>query len=199
MLVLPALSCPALVRGDYLGFVIGVGIFQIYSALDGCDGEIARARYMESEKGGRLDTWTDIFGGFIFIIGLGYGLYRKHSSGPAAWHYVAEAFACVLLIGINEWRLHGRRSRTNISANVVIPTLYPRHHELIHHSGILWLGEELVWWLVQFTKRDIAIFVFFLLAVVARPEWIIPLWIAATAAVLVLAEVARWKRIALSD
>jgi phosphatidylglycerophosphate synthase len=193
MLVLPVAAFFILLRGDYFAFVAGVTIFQIYSVVDGCDGEIARAKYLESEKGGRLDTWTDIFGGFIFIFGLGYGLYRKHSATATAWHYVIQAIACVLLIAINEWRLRGRRSE-DVSADALVPTLYPRHQELIQHSGILLLGERLVWWLVQFTKRDISIFVFFLLAVVSRPEWILPLWIAATAGVLVLAEIARWKR-----
>src|SRR5205085_3211560 len=119
MLILPVASSLVLLRGDYLAFVVGVAIFQIYSVLDGCDGEIARAKYLESEKGGRLDTWTDVFGGFIFIFGLGYGLYRKHFADPAAWQYVAQAIACVILIAINEWRLHGRRNRSKISADTV--------------------------------------------------------------------------------
>ena len=194
MLVLPVASFFVLLRGDYFAFLVGVAIFQIYSVLDGCDGEIARAKYLESEKGGRLDTWTDIFGGFIFVFGLGYGLYRKHSAAANAWYYVLQAIACVLLIAINEWRLRGGRSERNVPVDALVPTLYPRHQELIQHSGILLLGEKLVWWLVQLTKRDISIFVFFLLAAASRPEWILPLWIAATAAVLVLAEIARWKR-----
>jgi hypothetical protein len=194
MLILPVLAFFVLLPGDYFAFLFGVTIFQVYSILDGCDGEIARAKYLESARGARLDTWTDIFGGFFFILGLGVGLYHKHFPSPNAWHYLAQAIGCIVLIGVNEWRLRSRWSKTNHSTNALVPTLYPRHHELIHHSGILWLGEELVWWLVQFTKRDISIFVFFLLAVVARPEWIIPLWIAATAAVLMLAEIARWKR-----
>jgi phosphatidylglycerophosphate synthase len=193
MLVLPIASYFVMLRGDYIAFLLGVAIFQIYSILDGCDGEIARAKYLESEKGGMLDTWTDIFGGFIFILGLGAGLYRKHVAETNALYYVYQAIACVLLIGVNEWRLRGRKAQIESSSNALIPTLYPRHQELIHHSGILLLGEKLVSWLVQFTKRDISIFVFFLLAVVSRPEWILPLWIVATAAVFVLAETARRK------
>ncbi len=194
MLVVPVAAFFVLLRGDYWAFVAGLAIFQLYSILDGCDGEIARARYLESEKGGRLDTWTDIFGGFIFIFGLGYGLYRKHSADLNAWSYPAQAIACVLLIGLNEWRLRGRGRERNVSPDDLVPSLYPRHQELIRHSGILLLGEKLVWWLVQFTKRDISIFVFFLLAVLSRPEWILPLWIAATGGVWALAEIARWKR-----
>jgi phosphatidylglycerophosphate synthase len=193
ILILPVIAFFVMLRGDYFGFVTGLAIFQLYSILDGCDGEIARAKYLESEKGGRLDTWTDIFGGFIFIFGLGFGLYYKHF-GENGWRYVLQAITCVLLIGINEYRLRVGKAEKTGAANELIPILYARHQALVHHSGILLLGEKLVWWLIQFTKRDVSIFVFFLLAVVARPEWILPLWMAVTAIVLVLGEIARWKR-----
>ena len=193
ILILPAIAFFVLLRGDYFGFVTGLAIFQLYSILDGCDGEIARAKYMESEKGGRFDTWTDIFGGFIFIFGLGSGLYYKHF-GANGWQYILQAITCVLLIGINEYRLRGGKAETNAPANALLQALYPRHQALVHHSGMLLLGDKLSWWLVQFTKRDVSIFAFFLLALAARPEWILPLWMAVTAVVLVLGEIARWKR-----
>src|ERR1700758_2132581 len=44
-----------LLRGDYAGFVIGCATFQIYSILDGCDGEIARAKNLVSRFGEKLD------------------------------------------------------------------------------------------------------------------------------------------------
>jgi phosphatidylglycerophosphate synthase len=194
MLVLPFVSLAVLGRGDYFGFLAGLAVFQIYSTLDGCDGELARAKYLESEKGGKIDTWTDIFGGFIFIMGLGLGLYRKHADDPNGSNYIAQAMACVLLIALNEWRLRSRKVGKAVSSDRLVTTLYPRHHELVHHSGILLLGENVVRWVIQFTKRDISIFVFFILAVINRPEWILPLWMIPTATVLVLAEIARWKK-----
>jgi CDP-L-myo-inositol myo-inositolphosphotransferase len=47
--VLPLIACVFFVRGDYLSVVIGATIFQAFSILDGCDGEIARARNLESK------------------------------------------------------------------------------------------------------------------------------------------------------
>ena len=35
---------------------------------------------------------------------------------------------------------------------------------MIGHSGLLKLGEQFVWWLFQLTKRDMAILVFHMLA-----------------------------------
>ena len=37
-----------LVRGDYTGFLVGTALFQLINILDGCDGEIARAKYLDS-------------------------------------------------------------------------------------------------------------------------------------------------------
>src|SRR5882757_10399368 len=42
--VLPLIASVFLVRGDYVSIVIGAAIFQVFSILDGCDGEIARAK-----------------------------------------------------------------------------------------------------------------------------------------------------------
>ncbi len=189
-LLLPAAAFVFLVRGDYIGFVAGTIIFQIYSILDGCDGEIARARYIESEIGAKLDKWCDVFGGFVYSLGLGTGLYRAHAASPYAWLWVMEALVCIGVVAVNEWRLENS-STSKITADRLDSILYPRHRELIQHSGILFLGPKVVWWLVNLTKRDFSILVFLGLALVNQPEWILPLWIVTTAAVLALAAMAR--------
>jgi len=48
-----------LVRGNYVSIVIGAAIFQAFSILDGCDGEIARAKNLESKFGERLEYFCD--------------------------------------------------------------------------------------------------------------------------------------------
>lgn len=191
-LVLPAAAFVFLVRGDYTGFVAGTIIFQIYSILDGCDGEIARARYIESELGAKLDKWCDVFGGFIYSLGLGAGLYRANAAAPHAWVWLVEALVCIGVVAVNEWRLENSNT-PKITAPRLNSILYPRHRELIQHSGILFLGPKLVWWLVNLTKRDFSILVFLALALVNQPEWILPLWIVTTTAVLSLAAMARRK------
>ncbi|MDQ3119416.1 MAG: hypothetical protein M3Q89_07605, partial [Verrucomicrobiota bacterium] len=53
--------------------------------------------------------------------------------------------------------------------------LYQRHHEFFERSGILFFGERFAWWLVQLTKRDMAMLAFLLLAAVRWPECILHL------------------------
>jgi len=65
-------------------------------------------------------------------------------------------------------------------------SFYARHHVMIGHSGLLNLGERFVWWLFQLTKRDMAVVVFLVLALLGLANWILHLWIIVAGASLVL-------------
>jgi phosphatidylglycerophosphate synthase len=54
--------------------LIGALLFLLHSILDGCDGEIARLKYLESRFGGLLDFWGDnVVHSAVFVcIGLGW-------------------------------------------------------------------------------------------------------------------------------
>ncbi len=51
-------------------------LFLFSSILDGCDGEVARAKHMTSKLGGWLDLWGDNVVHIAVFYGLGIGLYR---------------------------------------------------------------------------------------------------------------------------
>jgi len=190
ILVLPIAGFVSLRRGDYLGFVSGAALFQIYSIVDGCDGEIARAKYLESDRGRRFDTLCDVLGSVVFAIGLGLGLYRVNSHN---WLYMGEGTFCALIIAANELLLRNPKIEADFTPSMLTETLYPRHRALIQRSGLLFLGEKVVWSLFQLTKRDVAIFLFLLLAIAGRPQWILHLWIAVSTVSLLLAVIARLR------
>jgi 1L-myo-inositol 1-phosphate cytidylyltransferase / CDP-L-myo-inositol myo-inositolphosphotransferase len=54
--------------------IIGSLLFLLTSILDGCDGEIARAKKMTSKLGGWLDLWGDNVVHVAVFYGLGMGL-----------------------------------------------------------------------------------------------------------------------------
>ncbi len=56
--------------------VAGSLMFLLTSILDGCDGEIARAKKMISKIGGWLDLWGDNVVHVAVFYGLGVGLFR---------------------------------------------------------------------------------------------------------------------------
>src|SRR6266704_2399352 len=176
--VLPLIAGVFLVRGDYVSIVIGAAIFQVFSILDGCDGEIARAKNLESKLGERLDYFCDFLGSLIYVLALGFGL-----------HHSAEGIVCASLITGNECLLHGGNEIKIVSA-MLHESFYERHHGMIGHSGLLNLGERFVWWLFQLTKRDMAMLVFLMLALVDLADWILHLWTIVAAASLILSTIA---------
>jgi phosphatidylglycerophosphate synthase len=171
-------------RGDYFGFVIGCAVFQLFSILDGCDGEIARAKNLVSEFGSKLDTFCDTIGNLLLVIGVGLGLRAQHPS--SGWFYAVEGILCALLVAINELWLHQAPPPQELPSNEISAALYPRHRILASRSGLMLLGDKNVWWLVQLTKRDVAIAFFLVLAITGFPQWILHLSLLVTAMTLSL-------------
>lgn len=182
-----------LTQGTYAGFVLGTMLFQVYSILDGCDGEIARAKFLESERGRQLDNLCDLLGTLLLVLGLGMGLARQGFS--PGW-YVAESIAVVFLLSANELILaRGNQHRGENTAPASLDgALYERHRRLIQSSGMLLLGECATWWLIQLTKRDVALLAFVLLALLGWPAWILHALGIVSAVSLILATNARLKR-----
>jgi len=177
--VLPLVAALFLLRGDYLSVVLGAAIFQVFSILDGCDGEIARAKNLESKFGERLDNICDFLGSLIYVLALGTGL-----------HHFKEGVVCALLITANELVLRWGTGAKRVASEDFHESFYARHHGMIGHSGLLDLGERFVWWLFQLTKRDVAIFFFLVLALLNLSVWIIHLWTIAAGASLIISAIA---------
>jgi len=177
--VLPIAAGVLLLRGDYLSILMGAAIFQVFSILDGCDGEIARARNLESKFGERLDNVCDFLGSLIYVVALGTGL-----------HHFKEGVVCALLITTNELVLRWGTGAKRVASEDLHESFYARHHGMIGHSGLLDLGERFVWWLFQLTKRDVAIFFFLVLALLNLGSWILHLWTIAAGGSLIISAIA---------
>jgi len=182
--VLPLIACVFLARGNYVSIVIGAAIFQVFSILDGCDGEIARAKNLESKLGERLDYLCDFIASLLYVLTLGVGLHRS-----------SEGIVCAVLITANELFLRVSRSKMAVASSPLHDSFYARHHAMIGHSGLLKLGERSVWWLFQLTKRDMAILVFLMLALLDLADWILNLWTIVAGASLVLSVIAVIKAV----
>ncbi len=177
--VLPLIACVFLALGNYVSIVIGAAIFQAFSILDGCDGEIARAKNLESKFGERLDYFCDFMASLLYVLALGLGLGRA-----------TEGIVCAVFITANEAVLRAGKGRTSVSSSELHESFYTRHHGMIGHSGLLHLGDEFVWWLFQLTKRDMAMFVFLVLALLGLAKWILDLWMIVAGASFILSAIA---------
>lgn len=177
--VLPLVAAVFLQRGDYLSVLFGAVIFQVFSILDGCDGEIARAKNLESKFGERLDNICDFLGSLIYVLALGSGLNR-----------FKEGAVCALLITANELVLRWGTDAKRVASEDFHESFYARYHGMIGHSGLLDLGERFVWWLFQLTKRDVAILFFLLLALLNLSPWILHVWTIAAGTTLLISAIA---------
>jgi CDP-L-myo-inositol myo-inositolphosphotransferase len=186
---IPIVAALILLHGTYWSFLWGLVLFQVFSILDGCDGEIARAKFLESERGRRLDDLFDVLSNILLVVGLGFGLSRQMTlAGHSGWFYLIEGGAAAALIGLNEFYLAKRSPRVDeLKSESLRETLYPRHRELVERSGLLLLGEKAASWLIQLTKRDVAVLFFVFLAAIGQPAWILHLLFGVTAVSLALA------------
>ena len=192
-----------LTRGDYLGFAVGALLFQLYSALDGCDGEIARVRYLESESGRKLDQMFDRVAGLLFVICLGVGLSRQSAISEALREfYILEAVVSAISIGVFESFLTRTPLAEDLAADQDSPDIYShyatkhRHHFnegdqlklwMIKHSGLVRIGAGVTSFVSDLTKRDVFNFVFMLIIVCGRPSWVLHIIAACACTIMVLA------------
>jgi hypothetical protein len=190
---IPIVASLILLQGTYWSFLWGLVLFQVFSILDGCDGEIARAKFLESERGRRLDDLFDILSNILLAAGLGAGLSRQASlGGHSGWFHLIEGGIAAALIGVNEFFLAtGKLVEDEGKLQSLGGALYPRHRELVERSGLLLLGEKAAFWLIQLTKRDVAVLFFVFLTAIGQPAWILHLLFGVTAISLALALRAR--------
>lgn len=194
VLVLPVIAWVFLLRGTYADVVMGALLYQVHSILDGCDGEIARCKYLDSKKGARIDDLCDLGAGMAFPVALGFGLANSQGWDQSSFYHAVEGILCAVVIGGNELLLRVGKSAARSTKNPSPTVLYPRHRQLIQHSGILFFGEPFALLLVKATKRDVAVLFFLILAVAGVAQWILHITLAVTTVIFSLSLITRWKK-----
>ncbi len=76
--------------GQYPYLVLGAILAQISSIVDGCDGEIARLRFLESKFGGWFDAVLDRYADGFLLCGLSYYVYLNSGN---IWYLLIGFFA----------------------------------------------------------------------------------------------------------
>jgi len=69
-------AAPCFLSAAYGLQLAGALLFLLHSMLDGCDGELARLKFMASRLGGTLDFWSDnlVHMAVFACLGIGWGL-----------------------------------------------------------------------------------------------------------------------------
>jgi len=69
-----------IVKQGYFFLVLGALLAQLSSILDGCDGEIARLKLLDSKYGGWFDQVLDRYSDLFIITGLTFHIYLLHET-----------------------------------------------------------------------------------------------------------------------
>jgi phosphatidylglycerophosphate synthase len=161
-----------LVRGDYIGFLAGTAVFQVINILDGCDGEIARAKYLDSEQGRRLDAFCDFLANLFFVFCLGIGLFRQPAvSADIQFIYLLESLITFLIMAGG----FGRYLTPLLSGDT--ERVVSRRQQDFNLAE-RFFGRALTTFIHQITQRDVIYFVFLLLAIADRASWILHIFFA---------------------
>ena len=163
-----AVSLWTLARGSASGFVIGMLLFHLASVLDGCDGEIARVKFLESPQGALLDTSVDLLGNFLLPFAIGLGLSRSALVAPELRNfYLVEGILTSAGVALGVAALararpsHARSDFNDFGSSVIDRFGVPR-----------WLTATLQA-IANLLRRDSYVVVFVVLAVLGAPEWIL--------------------------
>lgn len=169
---LPAIGFLFLIRGNYAGLVIGAVLFNAHSILDGCDGEIARAKYLDSEKGPGIDAIGDLIALLLFALGLGIGLFRSaHQIGLNHWIFLIEG---VLAFGFISLRLVPNHV-LDLLRRGPTAVVFTKDDERLRRSGGGIFGDRLTSLGFELTKRDVAFSIFLIAVALGLAPWILHL------------------------
>lgn len=160
ILLFAVAACWFLSRGSYTGFVIGAAFYQLHSVLDGCDGEIARIKYLDSKRGPGIDALGDLIALLLFVAGLTAGLFH-YANGNARWMFLGEGVIAFILIA---FRL-GRHT-VELLARGMDAVRASEHDSLLRESGDHFFGRNLNSLAIAITRRDVVFLAFLLLALV---------------------------------
>jgi phosphatidylglycerophosphate synthase len=156
--------------GD-LAKVEGSLLFLLTSILNGCDGEIARAKKMTSKLGGWLDLWGDNVVHVAVFYGLGRGLYHDTGNPLFVTLGMVAVFGTLVsasLASYQTWR-KGQSSFTSVSGDVRdVASAPPWQRRLVQISDAL-------------ARRDF-VYAVVVLALVSRLSWF--LWACAIGSVI---------------
>ncbi|OCC14136.1 CTP:Inositol-1-phosphate cytidylyltransferase [Dissulfuribacter thermophilus] len=74
-----------LTKDSYLWFATGAILAQLASIIDGCDGEIARLKWLQSDYGAWLDAVLDRYADAFLISAITWHVANYHSLGNLGW------------------------------------------------------------------------------------------------------------------
>ena len=168
-------------RGGYWNMLAGAGLSLFASILDGCDGEVARLKLMESVFGCWLETVCDWLYYLFVFAGMAIGLSKTLGSSEAiVWGSLLlfGAMMSFLATGLGRRRFASRRPEQYLA-------IWHANAERRPSNPILFMGRNMEfivrrcfmpYALLAFALLSLLNVVFFLAAIGANVVWLISLY-----------------------
>ena len=168
-------------RGGYWNMLAGAVLSLFASILDGCDGEVARLKLMESDFGCWLETVCDWLYYLFVFAGMAIGLSKTLGPSEAILWGSLLLFGAVmsfLVTGLGRHRFASRRPEQYLA-------IWHANAEKRRSNPILYMGRNMEFMvrrcfmpyaLLAFAALNILNVVFFLAAIGANVVWLISLY-----------------------
>lgn len=166
VLMFVPLLCVLLAQGSRWSVFAGAFLYNLISILDGCDGEIARIKFLESKRGEWIDTIADQVGNLSFVFFLGLGL----SSGN---------YQSSLLFSPDVYFFQGIGVTTAVLGTLLLVYKHSQGklntfgNTLVENSGQTGRFKQIFAFVAKFLKRDSYIAIFTIVALLGYAEWIL--------------------------
>jgi len=168
-LALGLIGAPFFLSSEPQYQLAGALLFLTHSILDGCDGELARLKFMESPRGAILDFWGDnaVHVAVFACMAVGLGL-----ATGAAWPLLAGALTVVATVGSAAIASRQTMRDTALTDDATWPA---RLAEAFSHRDFIYLVVVLsafgkAYWFLMLASVGTPIFFLLLLWVSARPR-----------------------------
>ncbi len=159
------LGAPCFMSASPLVQLTGALLFLAHSILDGCDGELARLKFLESRSGALLDFWGDNLVHVAVFLSMAVGW---SNSVGALWPLLPGAVAVASTLGaaaVLAWRGLGSRDHEADSSRMARLTDALAHRDFIYLIVLLSAAGK-AWWFLLLAAAGTPIFV--LLCLVTR-------------------------------
>jgi phosphatidylglycerophosphate synthase len=150
-------SAPWFLSAAPLWQVVGALTFLAHSVLDGCDGELARLKFLESRRGAMLDFWGDnvvhvaVFG----CMAIGWSV-SAHSALPLLLGLAAIGAVAVATAVLAGTGMQARAPGTETAGSRIVDTLANRDF-IYFVLALSTIGRA--WWFVAFVAIGTPVFV----------------------------------------
>lgn len=166
-MVLGLISAALIGVGNYWTVLLGALLFQGVSILDGSDGELARIKLQDTQRGRWLDTITDTVTYMALLVGIMIGYYNQKESS----HILFLGILAILEAGFAINLIYGHLRRRGDWSHATLQQMF-RRRQMDFMPPVIAISERFIATFRFAMSRDFFALLTLLLAVCGKLSWL---------------------------